>query len=341
MRISLIATALLVGLTVLGLAARSEAQAPIVANFGTVAPDGTPWAEQLKAIKARIESESKGRIQIKLFMGGTLGGENEMVRMIRRNDRLQGGGFSTAAIAEGANAPLLQIPELPYLFQNEAEADFVMDTVLWDPISKDLLAKGFVLMAWTENGWRSFGTKGGPATTPDELKKFKMRVQEVDVHQQMYAALGVQAQPLPVTEVLTSLKTGVVTGFDNTPLFTQAAGWHEGITHYNLSKHIYQPAAVVWAKAFYDSLTPDLQKIVMGDRMAEAATGRAGVRALEAELIANFPSMNVKVVPLTDAQRAAFAAKTKAMHATYAASVTGGTDVLNKVNAALKTKRGQ
>ena len=39
----------------------------------------------------------------------------------------------------------------------------------------------------------------------------------------MYKALNVQAIAKPVSEVLPSLNTGIVTGFDNTPLFSLAA----------------------------------------------------------------------------------------------------------------------
>ncbi len=318
----------------------SEAQPQFVANFGTAAPEGTPWADQLTDIKNRIESESGGRVKVKLFLGSVLGGEVEMVRDVRRNSRLQGGGFSTAAIAQGGNIPLLQLPELPYLFQSNDEADYVLDEILYEPMKAELASKGFVLMAWAENGWRSFGTKESPVHTPADLQKHKMRVQETDVHIQMYEALGTQATTLPVSEVLTALQTGIVDGFDNTPLFTQAAGWYEPIDYYSLSRHIYQPAAVIWSKKFFDSLPPDLQTIVMGDAKAESIKGRKGVRDLEQTLLANFPDLGVEVVELTDAERQGFANITKAVHMRFANEVEGAKPLLDQVNAALKERRG-
>ena len=57
-------------------------------------------------------------------------------------------------------------------------------------------------------------------------------------------------------------------------------GWMEPVTHYTLSKHIYQPAGVVYSKKFMDALPADLYKVVMGDPFAEAASGRKAVRAL-------------------------------------------------------------
>ena len=51
----------------------AHSEAEFVMNFATVAPDNTPWADQLRAVEKRIEKESGGRIQVKLFLGGSLG----------------------------------------------------------------------------------------------------------------------------------------------------------------------------------------------------------------------------------------------------------------------------
>jgi TRAP-type transport system periplasmic protein len=318
----------------------TQAEAQFVANFGSAAPENTPWADQLTEIKTRVEKESGGRVKLKLFLGSVLGGEVEMVRDIRRNARLQGGGFSTGAVAAGANVPLLDLPELPYLFRNTTEADAVLDNVLWDPMQKELKGKGFVMVAWAENGWRNFATKTGPVKTPTELAKYKMRSQESKVHQAMYTALGVQAVTLPVSEVITSLQTGVVDGFDNTPLFTQAAGWYQPIKYYNLSRHIYQPAAVVYGSKFWDALPADLQTILMGDPKATSASGRKGVRGLETQLLANFKDMGVTVVDLTDAEREVFAAKVRNVHLDFVKTTPGADALMRSVNAELKKQRG-
>ncbi len=292
----------------------AQAEPEFVANFGTVAPDNTPWADQLRSVKERIEKESNGRIKLKLFLGGSLGSEIEMIQDVARGERLHGGGFSTGAIGEAAGIPLLQMVELPFLFQTNDEVDAVLDNVLYVPVSKALEEKGFVLTAWAENGWRNFATKGGPATSPEELAKFKMRSQESPVHLDMYKQYKVLATPKPVSEVLPALNTGIVDGFDNTPLFSIAAGWIEPVTHYTMSWHIYQPAGVVFSKSFIDGLPDDLKKIVMGDPKTESVQGRAGVRELEEVLIQQISDMGKEVIYLTPEQRQAFATPALLVH---------------------------
>ena len=297
--------------------AQSEAQ--FVMNFATVAPDNTPWSEQLRGVEKRIESESGGRVQVKLFLGGSLGSEIESIQDVARGERIQGGGFSTGAMGEAMDVPILSLIELPYLFSNNKQADAVLDEILFEPTKAALEAKGFVLGGWAENGWRNFATNG-PASTIEDLAKYKMRAQENPVHLDMYKMLGVQAVAKPTSEVLPALNTGIVDGFDNTALFSLAAGWIEPVTHYTLSKHIYQPAAVVYSKSFVDSLPTDLQKIVIGDPAAESARGRAAVRSLEGELLETIRSMGKQVVELTPEQRTALKDKTRAVHKSFLAN---------------------
>ncbi len=284
----------------------SQAEAEFVMNFGTPAPKGTPWSDQLEAIKKRVESGTNGRMKIKLFLGSSLGGEVEMMEDLVAGQRIQGGGFSTAAIGKALDLPILELPELPFLFRDMAEADAVLDDVLYEPVSAALASKGVTMYAWAENGWRSFATKGGPARSPAELAQYKMRSQESAVHLDMYKALGVQAVQKPLSEVVPSLNTGIVAGFDNTPLFSLAAGWMGPVSHYTLSRHIYQPAAVVYNKKFVDALPADVRGKLMENPKAEAAKGRTAVRALEQGLLEQIKSMGKEVVELSDYERTAF-----------------------------------
>jgi TRAP-type C4-dicarboxylate transport system substrate-binding protein len=337
MKLSFSCTALL-GFTLFSSTAYAEE--PFVLNFGTVAPDGTPWAEQLKNLESRIEKESNGRVQVNLFMGGSLGSEREMIQDVKRGERLQGGGFSTGAVGAELDVPELTMLELPYLFNNRAEADTILDTVLYDATKKALAEKGVTFYAWSENGWRCFATKGGPATSPEELTKYKMRSQESSVHLDMYKAMNVQAVAKPVSEVLPSLNTGIVTGFDNTPLFSIAAGWIQPVTHYTLSRHIYQPAAVMYSKSFIESLPEDLKTIVLSNPQAESKRGRDGVRMLETGLIDTIKEMGISVVDLTPEQNKAFRkAVRKPTHAAFLAQNPKMQALYGTVKKTLKSLR--
>ncbi len=313
----------------------SQAEAQFVMNFGSAAPTGTPWSAQLAKIKKRVEAESNGAIKIKLFLGSSLGSEIEMVQDTQRGERLQGGGFSTGAMGTALKLPILELPELPYLFKNTAQADAVLDDVLYAPVTKALAGKNITMYAWAENGWRNFATKTGPIRSPADLAKMKMRAQESTIHQDMYKALGVQSVTKPTSEVLPALNTGIVDGFDNTPLFSMAAGWMEPVKFYTLSRHIYQPAAVVYSKTFLAKMPADLQALLLKNPREESIEGRKGVRALEAELLETMRSTGKQVVELTEDEKKLFRQACKQSTMT---KFLGNNPDLQPIYAQVKTK---
>lgn len=306
----------------------------IVIKFGTVAPADTPWSAQLENIKKRVEEETKKKIVVKLKLGGMLGGELEMLEQIQQG-RIQGGGFSSGAVA--TIVPELELIELPYLFDSDEEADYVLDTVLFKPMSDALLAKGFVLAAWGENGWRGIGTKEKAIHTPADLKGLKIRSQESKIHLATWAALGANAVPIGIPEVLSALQTGVVDGFDNTPLFAAATEWFTTIKYFAVTNHIYQPGVVIYGKAFFDGLSPDLQKIVLGDAAAESKRGREAVRKMNKELIETFKSKKIDVNVLTADEKAKFKEATRKVHEDFRSKPGGA--LLDQVNAAIEKFR--
>ncbi len=313
--------------------APSEAQGPYELNIGSLAPKGTPWMNLLLEVEKQVEAESDGQINVILRPPGVMG-EVEMVRETRKGERLQGCAVTTGALAEGGNINQLNLVELPFLFRNNAEADHVLDNVLWDVYGDIMARRGFVLGIWSENGWRSFATKGEPVLTPGALKNFKMRSQESDVHMAMYKAYSGQAVQKPMTEVLTALQSNVIDGLDNTALYIQAGGLAEPLDHFTLSQHIYQPAAIVYSKRWFDALPDNLKQILMS-KSTMAAEGRVAIRAEEQAMMENFELFGVQVHELDAGQREAFASVAQAIHADYAAGIEGGPEILKKIQAGI------
>jgi TRAP-type transport system periplasmic protein len=308
------------------------ADAPITLKLATIAPEGTPWAEQVTQYKAQVEAAAKGRLRIKPFLGGALGDENQTVAECRRGAIPLWGG-TTGALA--TSVPEISVLELPHLFRGSEDADRILDQVLAEELRQRLAARGFVLLLWAENGFRSFGTKWGPVRSPADLKGHKMRSQESLVHLETYRALGALPQPIAVTEVLPALQTGVVDGFDNTPLYTFAASWHLAIKHFTLTEHVYQPGVVLASKREFDRLPADLQKTLTSDLGNLTAQGRTAVREMNPLLIQNFASAKIPVYKPSAAERTAFARATRVVYEKFARAVPGARPLLAQIQKAL------
>jgi TRAP-type C4-dicarboxylate transport system substrate-binding protein len=286
---------------------------PVVLKIATVAPPKTPWAALLTEYKANVEKASGGKIKVKVFLGGTLGDENATVRMTSRG-QIQGVGGSTGSLA--TLVPELDAIEIPFLFRNAQEADYVLDNHLLGPMEERFKAHGLVLAFWSENGFRHFGANWGAVTSPKDLASKKVRSQENYSHIEMWKALSAAAQAIPTTEVTTALKTGAVEGFDQALLFMIAAGWHSQIKHLTLSAHIYQPAAIAFNKDWFDKLPADLQKILIDEGRAIVKKGREAIRKMNPKLVEIVKKAKVEIHTLSADQRAEFEKATASVRET-------------------------
>lgn len=290
----------------------AQAEGEPTLRIATVAPPGTPWSELLKKFRSSVEKESEGKLKVKVFLGGSKGDEQSAVRQVYKGS-IEAAGVSTGAISTMVDA--VDCLELPYLFDSPEEADKVLDAVRGE-LDTLLATKGLKLIMYSENGYRSFGGKKF-FKTPGDLKAVKMRSQESAVHVETYRALGASPVPISVGEVQSSLQTNVVDGFDNTPLFTQAAGWNQAVTHFTVSEHIYQPALIVVNKAWFDALDPALRTIIETQAAKLEGRGRKLVRALNPVLIDNLTKGDqpLQVYTHTAAEKQAFKDATRGVWA--------------------------
>jgi TRAP-type C4-dicarboxylate transport system substrate-binding protein len=302
----------------------------VVMKVGSVAPEGTPWAEWLEGVKRRLEKDSGGKLKLKVFLGGKLGGEKEMVEETKNgNLHLYGGSVGSV----GTWVPELSALELPFIFGSDEEADFVLDKVR-DRYAKLLEAKGFVMIMWAENGWHGYGVKGKCIEKPEDMKGLKMRSQESYVHLETYKAFGASPVEMAVPEVLGALQTGTVDGYSNTPLFSFATSWYKGITHYSYTRHIYQPAVLLASKKWFDGLEPDVKKALLV--RTDEREGIAGVRALTEPLLENFKAADKTVCRLTPEAQKAFADKARVVWDVFAKKSKGNKEILDAILAAKK-----
>jgi TRAP-type transport system periplasmic protein len=307
-------------------------------KFGSVIPKDSPWETGLNEYFKYAETKSGNKLKFKSYLGGQLGGEVEMIKSVAMGT-LEAGAFTTAAIAEAMALPQLQLFELPFLFESDEEADAVMD-IMFKPMSDILAKKGLMLVMWGSNGWRSFGARNKPITKPSDLKGMKMRSQESEVYINFYKALGATPVPISTPDVLVSLKSGMVDGYDQTPIFSVSTGWVTASKHFTLSKHIYQPGAIVVSKKFYDKLPEDAKQAILASaaRINLQKRTNSYVRADDAEITASLESgFGLKMVTLTDAERDSFKKITSSVYGQMEPKI--GKDLMQKVQEEIRKYR--
>lgn len=288
---------------------RNAKAADFTLKFATVAPNGTTWANTAKKFKRHVEKASNDAIDVKTYLGGGLGGEIETAEACKRG-AIQGWGGSMGALASAV--PEVEAFELPYLFKSTKNAHKVLDAVrqevhdlLWD--------RGYKLAFFSQNGFRSIGSTT-PIRSLGDLKGKKMRSLQNDVHLDTWKAMGASPVPMSVTEVLSSMQTGVIDGYDNTELFAFAAAWYVATKSFTLTRHIYQPAAIVFSRKWFESLPKDLQDLLSGDAETLLKMEKRSFRSVDAmgpQLVQNFRDAGIEVIEPGSGELDAFKKATK------------------------------
>lgn len=280
----LLAALLVLCLSIVGPAIAEEPE--FVMEVGSTAPAGSPWAAELKRYKQVVEERTGGRLKVKLRLGR--GNERSMTR------RVQMASMQAVAGSIGGMSSIVRevnVIEAPYLFNGYAAADKALDSKEVTEQFRQLLEKrGLVFGLWAENGYRSYFSRM-KIRKPADMKGIRFRSQESLAHLETYRAFGASPVPIDVGNTLTSIQTGVVDGFDNTPLFAMAGSWYQGLPEGErnifLSRHCYQPAALVYSKKWFDTLPEDIQSALTLVDQDLVDWGRKQVRVIEPVLLKN------------------------------------------------------
>ncbi|MGB5222879.1 MAG: TRAP transporter substrate-binding protein, partial [Polyangiales bacterium] len=306
-----------------------------VLEVGTTAPSGSPWAAELKRYKKIVEERANGRLKVKLRLGR--GNERSMTR------RVQMGSMQAVAGSIGGLSSIVRevnVIESPYLFPDYAACDKALDDAeVTETFRKLLVNRGLVFGMWAENGYRSYFSKH-KIRKPSDLKGIRFRSQESLVHVETYQAFGASPVPIDVGNTLMSIQTGVVDGFDNTPLFAMAGSWYQGLgegeRNLFLSRHIYQPAALVYSKKWFDALPKDIQEALTVVDPDLVQWGREQVRMIEPVLLKNLERYGYDVYQPSSEELAAFKDVTKNVADNVAKEIgPTGVELLKAIRKAL------
>jgi TRAP-type C4-dicarboxylate transport system substrate-binding protein len=234
-------------------------------KIATLAPDGTNWMKEMRAIADTIKTKTEGRVELKYYPGGVMGDDATVLRKIKIG-QLQGGAFTggeATVIAKDA-----EIYTVPFLFRSQDEVDKVRAKV--DPLLKEQFRKnGFELLGISGGGF-AYLMSTRDIKTRDDLKSAKVWVPQGDeVAELTFKAAGVTPIPLPLSDVYTSLQTGLIDTAANTPSGAIAFQWHTKIKHVVDLPVIYVVGELAVDKKSFDALSAADQKIV-GDEMGGA-----------------------------------------------------------------------
>lgn len=278
---------------------RAANAAPVVVKVGTVAPEGSVWHEALMRLRQRWRDASGGQVELRIFAGGVLGSEEELVRKLQRR--------SLDAVAlSSAGLPVLdesfQCLNVPMLFESTENLAYVRAGAA-PLIEKRIERRGFKVLNWAPAGWVQIFSKQA-VRTPDDLRRMRVWTSAGDPSsERLYKRLGINAVPLPATDLLTSLQTGLIDAVPTMPLFALLDREYTVAPNMTLLNWTPLNSATLISTQTWARIPTELQPRLLAIARAEGdALGALAERAGE-DAIREMQKRGLKVIRLADAER--------------------------------------
>ncbi|MBA4394785.1 MAG: hypothetical protein C0407_14640, partial [Desulfobacca sp.] len=193
----------------------------VVLKIGTLAPEGSTWVKTFRDINQELEKKTGGQVGIRIFPGGVLGDEEDMLRKIKVG-QIQGGFFTGGGL--GLIFKDIKILAIPFLLGNYGEVDTLMNK-MGSFFEKGVWENGFKILGWGESGFIHLLSKH-PIKNGTDLRKGKVWIwEDTAMGRAVFKELGVNAIPLGIPDVLVSLQTGMIDTVYASPLAAISMQW--------------------------------------------------------------------------------------------------------------------
>jgi tripartite ATP-independent transporter DctP family solute receptor len=280
------------------------AQSSKVLKFGFILAPDSQLGAGAAVFAEEIAKRTNGRYRIDPYPNSALGGEVEMMKGVQ---------LGTIDLAFITGAPLpnflpdIGVFNIPFLFRDLAHAHAVLDGPIGQSHLNNFRDKGFIALAWGENGMRHITNSKQEIRSPADLKGLKLRLPQSDVMLAGFKALGADVSPLPFPQLYGALQSGQFDGQENPIATIQASKFSQVQKFLTLTGHVYDPAIIFMSPDTFDELTAEDKASFAAAAKLAGAGSRKFAAAAEAKGVGELAKAGMQVVTAVDREKFAVA----------------------------------
>jgi tripartite ATP-independent transporter DctP family solute receptor len=282
-----------------------------------------------------VEQKSGGKIKVRVFPGGQLGGDLQNV------SALQGGTLDLMVLNAGLLVGIVKdfaVLDLPFLFNTAEEADAVVDGPVGTKLFEKLPDKGLVGLGYFELGFRNVTNSKRPIVKAEDFQGIKLRVLQSPLFIDLFNTLGANTVAMPFPEVYTALEQRVIDGQENPVTVIFDTKFQEVQRYLSLTRHIYNAQSVIMGKKTWDKLSEEERKIVQASLNEAEAYQRQVSREKSLQVLDDLKKAGMQVNEVSPQEIARIREKIKPVVDKYAKEA--GEPLMAEVNAEIAKKRG-
>jgi TRAP-type C4-dicarboxylate transport system substrate-binding protein len=250
---------------ILGLAGTARADTrtlKISHQFPGSGPDGGDFRDRLcRKFAETVEKRANGALKFEIYPNSSL------MKTFAQFDALKKGALDLSLYPTtyaGGEIPEMNITFMPAAITSYEQAYRWKTAPIGKELSAILEAKGVKLITWM---WQSGGiaSRGKPIVKPDDAKGLKIRggSREMDM---MFKAAGAATSNMPSNEIYISMQTGAIDAAvtsTSSLISFKLEELSKGLTSAGGRSFFFVFEPILMSKAVFDSLSPDLQKLIM------------------------------------------------------------------------------
>jgi len=310
----------------IALGGATPAFAQIEIKLGHVGEPGSLFQKSADEYAKRANAKLAGKAKVVTFGSSQLGGDSEMIQKLKLGTL----DMALPSTVMSSQVDLFGVFEMPYIVKNRGHMAKIEKEIFWAKLAPEAEKKGLKVLAVWENGERHITNNKRPVKVPADLAGIKLRVPEGKWRVKMFQAYGANPSPMKFSELFTALQTGVMDGQENP--FTQiySAKLQEVQKYLSLSGHVYTPAYLTVGKTKWESLPPDVRKILEDTAKETQAYVYEQAAKDDADLLAKIKAAGVQV---NDVDKDAFIAASKPIYEEFGKEVPGAKEVIDRAVA--------
>jgi tripartite ATP-independent transporter DctP family solute receptor len=249
------------------------------------------------SLAQNLKKASDGRIDVTVFPADELGTQADVSEMVRQGAAVI---QLTDDLFLGQYVPDVAVLQAPYLLKKPDDFLKFLGTPWLTGLEEELSAKGIRVISWNNYfGTRQMLSKK-PIHTLADLKGLNFRVGNAPMYVEMVNAFGARPITTGFAEVYTGLAQGTLDLLE-APLPTiWASKFYEQAKYAILTAHMVGWDPVTMSEVSYQSLPPDLRKIVVAEAARAAALMTQLKRQQELAILPKFRSAGVTIIDNVD-----------------------------------------
>jgi len=210
-------------------------------------------------VKEALEQATYGKIEVKIFPSGQLGGEKALIEKTQVG--VLQATVASAPVAMTLN-PKMGVVALPFVLNTREKLDKFYKSDLGREMLNCLKDKGLIGIDYIPWGPTGYLTKK-PIYKLEDAARIRFRVPNSPIWLDTFRAIGVNPVIIPFPNAYSALQRGVTEGADNPPETLEAAKFYEVAKYYTKVTPFFSQTVFFLNARWFESLPKDLQEVVV------------------------------------------------------------------------------